>query len=225
VVGYLHEWEPQANTKGEFVYFDGSNRLGGTEPPLPLAGSGVDGTKTVHAAMIYRPEEMPPKVNKDDDAKLVFKPSKKSKGKKATAATRWAVEAKGNAVRNYTDNDLRISIVYRARCFADEEEMVKFQNQVEDDHTTHPLGLENTLRIFAKDMEAKRLLKGGGTSEERINRTLVRTPEARMELAMNILKQYVHYPNPIPPATIPWNYCALPRLVPWTKPLLSPFCS
>jgi hypothetical protein len=39
---------------------------------------------------------------------------------------------------------------------------------------------------------------------------------------MVIMDNYLPYP--LPTSLLPFNYCALSRLVPWTKPLLSLMC-
>ena len=212
VVAYLHEWAPDnapggfnnTNNKhnqngkmkkraGEFVYFTGDEGAGGTlESPHPRGGSAVDGTKTVHASQVYRPQDAPPPLTKDDlDARLVYFPpgstasasgastsasanspsgtSAAADAAGGTAATVWTTpDATGTSysvgpgagaggaaavdsssspppsstaitstnagtwrvLRNgneplgslYDDDDLRVSIVYRARCFESEHE-------------------------------------------------------------------------------------------------------
>ena len=44
------------------------------------------------------------------------------------------------------------------------------------------------------------------------------------ELAMRLLREYVRYPPP-PRAWIPYNFCALGGVAPWTKPVLQAFCA
>ena len=39
---------------------------------------------------------------------------------------------------------------------------------------------------------------------------------------MMIMDNYLPYP--LPNSLLPFNYCALPRLAPWTKHLLAPLC-
>lgn len=52
VVAYVHEWDASEDRAGEFVFWNSSDNPGGYRlRPLPLAGSAVDGTKTMHAAM------------------------------------------------------------------------------------------------------------------------------------------------------------------------------
>ena len=48
---------------------------------------------------------------------------------------------------------------------------------------------------------------------------------SRLNLAMLLMKEYTAYPLPTKEvALIPYNYCALGKEVPWTKPLLAFFC-
>lgn len=45
------------------------------------------------------------------------------------------------------------------------------------------------------------------------------------DLGLLILKVYVRYPlAPASTATVPYNYCALPRLFPAVAPLVNLFC-
>ena len=49
--------------------------------------------------------------------------------------------------------------------------------------------------------------------------------QPRLQLAETLLKEYVAYPlPPTSAAWIPINYCALPKLAPWTAPFMRPFC-
>jgi len=53
-VAYLHQWNDSRD--GGFIYWNTDDLVGKTVPPLPLAGSSVDGSKVVHAAMVYQPK-------------------------------------------------------------------------------------------------------------------------------------------------------------------------
>ena len=98
------------------------------------------------------------------------------------------------------EDDLRISLVYRARCFRDEDEKVKFQRD------NPAMDLESIMDIFKSD-----LTRRGFTP-----------PSSRLELSLMILDVYVRYP--LPDTFIPYNYCAIPRIAPWTKPLFDLIC-
>ena len=61
-------------TGGSFVYWnnDDLSKNTGIVQPLPRAGTGVDGSKVVHAANVYRPNEMPPRISKDKSSELYY---------------------------------------------------------------------------------------------------------------------------------------------------------
>jgi hypothetical protein len=146
VVAYLHEWAPSAERAGEFFFWNGRDRLGTKEQPLSRAGSGVDGTKIVHAATVYFPSKRPPLLQKDDDARLRFDATEEAwevvklepaaTTAKATAAATAAAATTATAamtstrVASYNESDLRTSIVYRARCFADAAEAAAYKAQM-----------------------------------------------------------------------------------------------
>mmetsp|Transcript_22567 Transcript_22567/g.65622 ORF Transcript_22567/g.65622 Transcript_22567/m.65622 type:complete len:440 (-) Transcript_22567:14-1333(-) len=201
VVGYLHEWQPSPHYAGEFVFWDGSSREGVTEMPVPLAGSAVDGTKTVHAANVYMPTVEPPKLDKNKKSLLRF-----------SGHDKWELLSDNEVLQNYTTSDLRISIVYRARCFKDEGEAQRFQDQLQDHE--NEISLETILATFADDLEAKSIVRSAADF----------LAMSRLDLALLLMDTYIQYPMPIKPSLMPWNYCAAERLMPWLGPILKPFC-
>jgi len=112
-----------------------------------------------------------------------------------------------------------------------------------------PLSLDNVLEAFAWDLHKQGLLPSAtsdtsspntaasasadarsgrhagssSASAAAVASALEPTPDKRLALAMAILDTYVKYPYPTK-AWLPFNYCALPRLVPWTATLLTPLC-
>jgi hypothetical protein len=207
VVGYLHEWNPQDRSNvsnGDFIYYDSNDLVNGEKiiPPTPRAGTIVDGSKVVHAAKIYRAEVNAPKIGKDEKSKLVFNEEN----------GRWDLVV-GNEVRNSYDNsDLRVSIVYRARCFRSEEEKKLFYNLPEDKY----MKLENVLSTLKDDLASK---PSARYSREDLDKM------ETLELAFVLLDSYIKYPLPaISTTLIPLNYCALARLYPWTANLLKFVC-
>jgi len=195
VVGYFHRWEPTEERGGQFVYWDSEEVQPRTVPPKPLAGSIVDGSKTVHAATVYRPGVKAPRVNKSADLKLIY-----------VGDDRWELLENGKVFQTYTTDDLRWTIVYRARCFANEEEAVRFKNLPEEE----TMQLEDVLNILKNDM-----IKRGKMSEN--------DTSSRLDLAITLMDEYIKYPLS-PNAIIPYNYCALPKLFPQLAPVLSWFC-
>ena len=117
-------------------------------------------------------------------------------------------------MKNYTLNDLRISIVYRARCFENDEEASEFRAQLHGkDGEDGRYSLNEILNTFVDDLKGKGYLSSNATLEN----------YPRLDLAMMIMKVYIKYPLP-PTPTIPWNYCAADKLVGWLKYPLSLVC-
>ena len=70
--------------------------------PVPRAGALIDGSKTVHAAVVYKKETDAPVLNKDKRNTLVYRGDEK-----------WQLMMDDEVNANYTTDDLRMSIVYR----------------------------------------------------------------------------------------------------------------
>lgn len=197
VVAYLHEWTDHNNTRGgHFVYWDNEG------PPKRVfadfkAGSAVDGSKIVHAAEVYRHEVPVPILEKSAENVLRYK-----------GDDVWHIESNGKLVATYDEDDIRQTIVYRARCFANEEEREHFHNFPEDER----MSLEYILGKFTEDLIAK-----GKLSEERAAEI------SRIDLALLLMDVYIKYPLPAKPF-IPYNYCAASRLMPALEPYLSFIC-
>eukprot|EP00051_Salpingoeca_urceolata_P028395 m.486638 g.486638 ORF g.486638 m.486638 type:complete len:427 (+) comp24527_c0_seq1:33-1313(+) len=196
VVAYYHRWQPKPETGGQFVWWNESGQI---KPhsinPEPLAGSAVDGSKTVHAASVYQPGTVPPALDKSIPAKLRY-----------LGDERWQVESDGQVLRNYTTEDLRMTIVYRARCFASAADIEEFQSP------SSPLDLPTILDTLKDDMANR-------TKWTRENLDALEP----LALAQRLLENYVRYPLPAN-AIVPFNWCALTKLWPWTEPVLKWVC-
>lgn len=198
VVGYLHSWAPNATGSdgGEFVYFNNETSIGSVTPN-PLSGSIVDGSKVIHAAKIYKPSVKAPRLPKDKLSSLDF-----------VGGDQWELTVNGKPLQKYHTSDLRISIVYRARCFATQEEVHRYYHQTEAEKMT----LEQILETFQKDLIQKGKLTAGSEI-------------TRLDLAFLIMDTYITYPLPaVETALIPYNYCAVSKAVPQLSPLLDLFC-
>ena len=103
VVAYLHQWDDER--EGKFVFWTG-NEDAKSMNPTPLSANVVDGSKVVHAATVYNRAVRPPVLSVNDRNTLHHLGSDK-----------WVIRSQGNDLKNLTTDDLRISIVYRARCF------------------------------------------------------------------------------------------------------------
>lgn len=110
-MGYLHEWTLPEGEKhsGEFFYYPKNDHVVRKIPPLPLSGSAVDGSKMIHSAGVFRPNETPPSLSKDKHNSLIYVGDEK-----------WELKEENKTIRQYDTNDLRMTVVYRSRCFESE---------------------------------------------------------------------------------------------------------
>lgn len=125
---------------------------------------------------------------------------------------RWSIQSDGRTVANYTSEDLRISIVYRAKCFSSPEEAERYHLFEAD--PSNVWSLEGVLNTLKDD-----LVKRKGLKREALDAL------SRLDLAILLMKEYIRYPTPSRRDTwIPYNYCALPLLFPWTKRIVEAIC-
>jgi hypothetical protein len=198
VVGYLSDIAPKGTTQeelekigGEFIYYQ-QNDEGryAKEHAEYLAGSCVDGSKLVHASRIYRPNEQVPFLDKDKHSELVYVDNEK-----------WELRVDEKVVKEYHSKELRTSVVYRARCFKDEEELQRYR--------TFPVGNRMDLmsvldKLIEGMVDAKAITRDAAYSMSKV------------DLAMMFLQFYVKYPLPSAEHApyIPWNYCLASKLYP-----------
>ena len=198
VVGYLSDISPKlgateediAGIGGEFIYYQDNDEGRYTkESAIYLAGSCVDGSKLVHASRIYKPGVQVPKMDKDKNSELVY-----------VGSDKWEVRVEDEVVATYPDSDLRVSIVYRARCFADAAELTKYQNYKELQGEDH-MSLDFVLKTLVDNMVAK----GAAVASD------ISMP--RVDLAMKLMGFYIKYPWPSVDESphMPYNYCLLSK--------------
>ena len=185
-------------------------------PPAPLAGSAIDGSRTVHAAVTYSPASAAPLMDKSKAHSLFY--SNASDSGEHGNDRFWTLRTEGKDVANFTDDELRVAIVYRARCFANEMAKAEF-----DEAPPDALSLDTILSTLSADLAAR-----GKLSAEKA-RKWQEIP--RLELSLLLLDTYIRYP--LPQSTlIPFNYCMLPRapnawaqhVASWIEPLLVLLC-
>ena len=116
--------------------------------------------------------------------------------------------SENKTLAEYKTTDLRISLVWRQRCFDHPSEVQKWKEQ-----QWGTFGLEEVLNRFIVDLKKRGVLQDG---EDNPN---------RFDLAMKIMATYLAYPMDPTSAVIPFNYCMLPYMAPASlvKPLLSLF--
>lgn len=212
VVAYLSDYDTtRADMGGDFLYYT-ENKQGEYEsvPATHLAGTSVDGSKVVHASRIYQPGVKVPPLDKDKNSELVYTGS----------GNRWLLQEDGKTVANYNTTDLRISVVYRARCFSREEERDAYLGQSETANT-EGMQLDDVLQKLVDHMDAAEhegtLYEGSNdTGASRKQALLENTPEKRLKLALRLMDYYLKYPLPSKTSQplIPWNWCALPKMLP-----------
>lgn len=208
VVGYLHEWTDTGRYKtgGDFVYYLDNHKIG-TIQPLSRSGTIVDGSKMIHAATIYRPDVKAPKLNKDQNCFLLLHETEKTENNENDL---WDVMCDNQRIASYPTNELRITLVYRARCF----ENATVAQAFHPDSIDSMLSLEEILTTFQNDLIANHRVSAS---------TLVNMD--RLALGNLIMQTYVKYPLPArDQAWIPYNYCALSTVLPWTEPFLAWIC-
>lgn len=207
---------------GEFIYWD-ENKQGKRLSPISRAGSVVDGSKIVHSATVYgksglriflsilifSSHEAPPRLDKDKDNKIIY-----------VGNDKWQLVSDNegsfvflsliliSVIREYDHDDLRISIVYRARCFKDAAESEAFNKMKDEDKMT----LESIFDTFKNDLVERKV-----KTREQLD---AMTP---LDFSFLILSEFIRYPLPSTPL-IPYNYCALSVLIPALKPVLKLIC-
>ncbi|CAE7028686.1 folD [Symbiodinium natans] len=205
VVGYLHDRPAlDDDSGGRFLYYDENSATPKAILSKPLSGVAVDGSKTLHAAGVFRPDVKAPLLDKDKDNALFY-----------VGDEQWELRSDGEVLQTYNSSDLRMTIVYRARCFASEEERLRFRAGAAEDQ----LSLEAVLGRLTEDLVRR----------QKLSRASAQSID-RLDLATLLLDTYVQYPLPAwAEAWIPLNYCALPRRAgkykDLLKRLLSPLCA
>ena len=132
-------------------------------------------------------------------------------------------EGDATMLANYSTDDLRVSIVYRGRCFRSAAEAERYTAQFKAPTAPgDPLALESVLSRLIEDLAARGRLSN---STGALSLRSFDGPAKRLELALLLLDEYVRYPLPsVKAALIPWNYCAAARLFPWLERPLAPLC-
>jgi hypothetical protein len=193
LVAYYHEWEDASGSRGgSFVHWGARDGSEAALAPRPGSASAMDGSKTVHAATLFEPSAAAPWLDKSARHALVFNASDETWGLTSGGARR---------AQAWTEQQLRFSVVYRARCFGSEAERAAFGAALAARE-----GLMDLEEDILQPLMAEAVRRGGAASLA----ALAALP--RLDLALKLLDVYVRYPRPA--GWLPFNYCALPRLLP-----------
>lgn len=110
----------------------------------------------------------------------------------------------------YITDDLRITIVYRARCFETEKKRDQFNSWYKTGKNVRPV------EKILDDLKAE-LVRKKGYEMKKLNAM------NRIDLATVIVDEFIKYPWPTK-SLFPYNYCALSKLHPWTAKYLNWIC-
>lgn len=149
--------------------------------------------KNVHAATVYYPNRKAPRIDKSASNVLSY-----------VSDDNWILQSSNKTIAEYKTDDLRISLVYRARCFKTHDELRRFQNRKPED--ARPL--EDILNVFLNDLKKRNRISLESTLED----------ITRLDLSLLILNEYIKYPLPaFESSWIPYNYCAVSKFFPFLK--------
>ena len=162
-------------------------------PPTFNTALVLDGSVIVHGVNIFRADEHPPIISPNDHNELRY-----------LGNDAWSLFANDQLVRSYKTTDLRISLVWRARCFSNNDEKADWAKHERE------ITVDQVLAKFLADMWDKGLVPRG-------------TKPAPIDLAIMIVKNYISYPSD-DDSIVPVNYCMLGKVVPSLKGLLSYVC-
>lgn len=115
-------------------------------------------------------------------------------------------------VCRYKTDDLRITVVYRAKCFENEQKRDAY-NQWYQTATPHQVQHVNEIVDELKDELAKRR----GIDRKGLDELEV------VDLAAAFIEEFISYPLPAK-AIMPYNYCILIKTHPITEPFLRYLC-
>lgn len=210
VVGYFHNWTDLNNTRqGNFIYWNEpltgpSKGKAQIVPPHSGSANAIDGTKTIHSAEVYMPDRIPPRISITSQNEIRYLGSEK-----------WGLFSDGQLMETYPENEIRFSVVYRARCFKNDEEKQKYHKIHEKMDGEDMMTLEYIMEIFKTDLfENKKVL----SSRELFDKL------SAYDKGVLIMDTYIQYPYS-ETAWIPFNYCALSKKFPMLKFVLDYICA
>jgi len=110
----------------------------------------------------------------------------------------------------YKTGDFRITLVYRSRCFATEEKRQSFRDWHKSGKNVRPV------EVVLDELKAE-LVSRFGYSKEALDTM------PKLQLANVLTNEFLNYPSPIN-AIVPFNYCSLPAIMPWTNIFFKLIC-
>lgn len=219
LVAYYHEWEDEGGLRGGgFVHWGAKNGSEETLAPRPGSGNAMDGSKTVHAAKLFEPTAAAPWLDKSVKHSLVYRNTSSSSSSrsinKSESPHTWELvsggQPRGFQGAAWGEDQLRFSVVYRARCFGSEGERASFLASLAAKEGL--MDLENDILLPLMQEVVRRKAAPSLVALQSL---------PRLDLAMKLLDVFIKYPKPRFSLSLwegglrlPFNYCALPRLFP-----------
>ncbi len=106
----------------------------------------------------------------------------------------------------YPQKDVRLSFVWRQRCFNSEEDRLNYHNNIGK-------GKFKTKKVI--DNLLDNLIKIGKIKEK---------PTSEIDIVLTLLSKYVYYPYP--ETWFPYNFCvAVEKFAPWLRVVSDLLCS
>ena len=198
-VSYLHDWKDYEEAKGGFYFYP--NGPAGKKVTVSAKANQaliLDGSKVPHATETFRPnKKIQTKLDKNEQYLLKHQDNS------------WNMYLKKNLTKiaNYPNEDIRISFVWRQRCFRDEEEKETYHKKVNATLLDPKIIIDNLIQNLLSLGKIKQM------------------PESEIDTIITLLKYYVEYPYP--DSIFPYNYCvAAEKFLPsYIKSLSDVFCS
>ena len=217
-VAYLHSWdrlsaeesdaEFGARNGGDFLFWPEGAAANSTvplaHPPRRNSAIMLDGSLIPHGTAMFRPKErytLPvEKLRRGAPTALQFEPAAASSSSpqqsKGTSGGRWILRVDDSPVREYTPEQVRISLVWRAMCFATEADRERYHSP--DGKLNPTLELAEVLETLRGDLVRRGKMAHGEQMEP-------------LQFAQLLLATYVDYPWPA--QRMPFNYCIVPGAV------------
>ena len=185
-VTYVHDWKWQNGDGGEFLWY---NKGIGYEPikipPISRSALLVDGSTTVHGTTIFKPQKSFPILDKDAHYQLKY-----------IGNEQWNLIENGKVTPNILNSsDLRMAIIFRARCYKSEKEKMD-HNKVIKQETD--LNIDKIKTKLIKDLRSRNRL----SNEKSI---------AQWKLNKNALDLALKVPDLLGSTIILKHYKALPN--------------
>jgi hypothetical protein len=219
-VAYLHSWPARDVDGGGFYFYPDPVAAGNSKdyvvpavhPPIPNSAIVLDGSVVAHGTTPYRDNQFAAQMIKraraaagDNSTAPYFpQPPLIKKGYEYQLRFRkdtddWAIHSPFQTApeRVYRTEDLRISLVWRSRCFRDEADRADYV-----DASTFSTEGVDPAKIRSTPLSARALTVEGVLNtlmDDMRTRGLLTGPRpAPLDLALLLVKTYVKYPMPVP---------------------------